>query len=1192
MKKYWIIGCLCFLWNFCCGEGVLYAQAGRITLEVKNTLLVDVFEQLQAQSGMNFIYNERIVSGVRPVSLNVRDVPVEQVLEEILKNTELRYDIHDKIIVIREKEKAEPQQTMREITGVVRDERQEVLPGVTVLLKGSAIGVATDQEGRFKMRVPEGEVTLVFSFVGMQTMEYKVLSTTPEIQVVLRLAAGELDEVVITGYAQTTKRKATGSVAVLRSDVFENRAQTNVDNLLQGQIAGVSVSATSGRPGESSRIRIRGTNTLSGDAEPLWVVDGVPLQRSVPNIKTEQIKAGDFDNIFVDGIAGINPNDIENVTILKDASATAIYGSRAAGGVIVVTTKRGVAGKMRINYSANVSVDMKPQRDANLMNSREKLDWEQELWEEFSAQQYAVGEWYPRVGIIGMLRSGRDDFAGMKAEEQEAYIRDLARNTTDWFDVLFDNSVSTNHHLSMAGGAEKVTYYVSFGYTKNNGLVKKTGYDRYNLNTNFVILPHERVNLQLGIDLVEQISRGPSLRVDPYTYAYFANPYEKPYNDDGSYRPDYTYYNLSEINDGTAVKLPANGFNILREINETSSKVDNTSAALRLNLDLKFSEKFKFSGLLSYGFVNNKTDNILGSNTYAAYADRFSFDKDKQDKLYGSITQTSANNANYNVRGQFVYSDDFWNGHSIVVLAGTELRGEKAKSIYEKRYGYDEVTGNSSMPVPSIPEHNTSIDYSVLQSYAQLMDELSGQTIEENRFASFYASLDYYLKQKYILSASFRTDGSNNFGSDEQFNPTWSVGGAWHIGEEGFMESLKPVLNRLTLRMAAGFTGNINKGYSPELIMEYSGSYRKVGSDFYRIASVLNAPNPKLRWEKTKDMKVSLDFGMFGERLTGLVEGYYRLSSDVVTSVRVLTTTGFSKQGYNTSEIRNSGIEATLNGKIIDRKDWKLNASVNVALNRNKLVKYNSPTGQIDGNTFEGYPLGAVFAGKAEGIDPETGLYKFKLRSDASVVTASDLNKPDNYRYYLGTTIAPVTGGFTVSVGYKGVKLSVGGSYSLNAKMIDKLNSPADYTDVRNPDSDIRRETIQTSRSDLYGNHLNVPRQVLSRWTPSRTTGAEWPRIIDYYGNRLGINDYSPTDVEITRGAYLENVSFLRVRNMTLSYTVPKHKIARIKLASLGFALTVNNLFTVTNYSGIDPETPGAVYPLSRSVTFGINLGF
>ena len=276
----------------------------KITLKVTNEKLVKVLEEIKKQSGYNFVYNEKFVKDLGGITVDVKEVSLDSVMKEVLKGTGLRYRIQDRIILLEKAPQVSNEKRFREIKGKVRDDRNESLPGVTVLIKGTSIGVSTDIDGNFSLNVPEGNDLLLISFVGMETLEVNLKGKTMPLDVVLKPKADELDEVVVTGYTQTTKRRSTGSVGIIKKEVFENRPVSSVDNLLQGQIAGVSVLATSGRPGASSKIRIRGTNTLTGNAEPLWVVDGVPLQKDIPDISAGQIKSGDFDNFFHDGAWG------------------------------------------------------------------------------------------------------------------------------------------------------------------------------------------------------------------------------------------------------------------------------------------------------------------------------------------------------------------------------------------------------------------------------------------------------------------------------------------------------------------------------------------------------------------------------------------------------------------------------------------------------------------------------------------------------------------------------------------------------------------------------------------------------------------------------------------------------------------------------------------------------------------------
>ena len=1075
------------------------------------------------------------------------------------------------------------------IKGQVVDESGIPLTGVSIRFKDTPqIGVITDADGNFSItKVREGK-TLLFSYVGMKVTEYVLKGPVPFLRIILEAITNELDQIVVTGYTQTTFKKMTGSVSVISANQLKDQPQPTIDALIQGKVAGVAVSALSGQPGSKQKIRIRGTNTITGDGEPLWVIDGVPLQGSEADMPSSaEIKSGQFDNLFMNGVAGINPNDIENITILKDASAAAIYGSRAAGGVVVVTTKKGKQGKPHILYAGNVSVTLSPQRDYSLMNASEKISYEQSLWDEFSAERMSAGdEGFPAVGIVGMVRSGRGRFAGWTSGQQDTYINKLRNNNTDWYDELFRNSISTMHNISISGGGDKYTYYTALAYTHNAGLLKKNDYDRYNLTANFSMNPSSKVKIDLGTSMSYQYSKSPALNnIDPFEYAYFANPYELPYNDDGSYRADETYYSLGIYNgDKSKTKvIPDCGFNILREMNETTSRNKNVQTMVRAGIDYTIIDGLRLVSLASYTYSTSRLKEIYGKNTKAAFDNRLSVDSNTS-KEYASILQRNVDTESYMARAHLAYEHSFGD-HTLSLIAGTEVRGSKSEGIFSKKYGYDPITENSITPLPDDP---TGVGYERLKAYLAALDASNGQTWNEQRYASFYASADYYFQNRYVLNTSFRTDGSSNFGSDRQFSPNWAAGAAWNVSEEKFMQTLKPVLNRLTLRVATGFTGNVNRSVSPKLVISYYDDYRNVGNNVYHIGRVVSPPNPNLRWEKTHDMKVALDFGLFDERLTGIVEGYYRKSKDVVTSVQVLSTTGFTQQRYNTADIANKGIEATLNGVPVKTRDFTLNLSANIAFNRNKVTKYK-PSYKSMGlsNLWEGYPVDAIYSGRCEGIDPETGLYMYQLRPDAEIHKATDLNKSDNYRYYLGTREAPVTGGFSISAEYKGIRLSVNGTYATGAKTFEYIKSPASASWAKGT----MTESTQVFQNDLFAQHLNVPKQAADRWTPTHTSGT-YPRIWNPLGDNYGFAYYNPTDPEITRGAFLTNLSYLRIKNIILGYSVPQKWLTKTPLSKVDVALSLNNFITLTDYKGMDPETPGATYPISRSVMFSVNVGF
>ena len=1049
-------------------------------------------------------------------------------------------------------------------------------------------GTVCDEDGSFRLEVPKGISKVEISALGMQSVVYDLEnSAVKDALIVLEYESTMLDQVVVTGYAQTTVKRITGSVGILNSDSFKDKPLASVSSLMQGEVAGVQVQAVSGQPGTQSRIRIRGTNNLSGSSNPLWVVDGVPLQNESPNLSSEEMAAGAFDNIFISGIGGINPNDIESITILKDAAAAAIYGSRAANGVIVVTTKRGSEGRLKLSYSNNFTWSFRPQRNLELMDSGEKIAWEQELWDEFAADRYAAAQSdntviYPVVGIVGQVRAGCGQFAGWDKARQDAYLQELASSTTDWYGELFRNAFSHNHHLSLSGGSDKAAYYISLGYNDDNGMLINNRYQRYNVNSSLTLTPARWIKLDIGNDFSRQSSKSPDSYVDAFKYAYFANPYEKVRNEDGSWAADNTYFSLGYYNGrGVEEVMPLDGFNILKELELNSTTTVNISNTLRAQADIRILEVLKFVGLLSWSYSDNSTDKIVDASTYTAFRDRLGYDDKSQTKLYGSITQNRGKRSSYVARGHFAWNQSFGR-HTLNVIAGAELRGSDSNTVYSKRYNYNPITGTSSMPSISGPT----------DEWVKEVERLSGEYFTRSRYASFYASADYFLGKTIVLNASVRTDGSSNFGSERQFNPTWSAGAAWHLGEEKWMQRQR-VLSHATLRAAYGFTGDVNTSAPHYLVMQYAlQEYRYVNGKSYMMGSIPTAPNPDLGWEKTRDAKLGIDLGFLKDRLCLQAETYYRLSTDVVTSSRVASTSGYTYVYYNSADLMNSGVEFTLNGKIVRSRDWNVGASLNFAYNYNKVLSYKPASSTITAKDryVEGYPVGAIISGRYEGIDPVSGLYNFRLRPDAEVLTPGDLNDPDNYRWYLGTTIAPFTGGFNVSASWKLLRLSVSGVYSFGNKVYEMIDSPASYLSARH--DGVSTESVQSQYSDLYSNHLNVRRDRTSRWTESNSSGTLYPRIYDCYGTRYNFAQTNPMDWNIVNAIYLKDVSYLRIKSIVLSCELPQTWLEKIRMEKICFNLSLNNMITISSYDGMDPEVPGATYPTTRSVSLGVSLGF
>lgn len=1090
---------------------------------------------------------------------------------------------------------AAQRETQVSLQGKVVDTNGDPVPGAVVSIAGKRNVTTTDVDGRFRLPIGSAQraIQVEVTYLGMAPQRLLLNAPFRNVVITLTEQVNELSEVVTTGYNRMLKRRTAGSFAEVGKEKIENQVPTSIDKILQGQVAGVNVSLPSGKPGSEAQVRIRGVNTVSGSAEPLWVVDGVPVQDNLPPLLgTGLMDADDFNDIFRNGIGDINPNDIESVTVLKDAVAAAIYGSRSAGGVIVITTKSGKAGKLRLNYSTNLTLGLKPQRRANLMSASEKIDWEQQLWDEFSAENYASGKgWYPVIGITGMVnadkigKGGRlwteTGFEPMTSEEKTAYLNELRNNGVNWYDEIFRHSFSQQHNFSLSGGTNRVNYYASLGYTNDQGLVKENSYQRYNFNMRIGAQLSSKLKVDFKSSVGYQVSHDYVASVDPFKYAYFANPYEKPYNADGTYRSDMTWFNIGAINAGDVnpPSLPAAGFNILRDMKEAPSRNSKLGVTLTGSFDYFITNNLKLSGLGSYTLSDTRSLDEMGKDTYAAFLSRLTWDVNVPSwDGYGVLRQSFNQGNSYMGRLTLNYTRDFARKHHLMLLGGSEIRAAKNERSAMQQYGYDPETKITGTPQPP-----STADMSVTD-WIKLIDRLSSSQWDENKYASFFATADYNFNDTYTLNAAVRTDGSNNFGSKEQFNPTWSVGAAWNADNERFWKPLRPYINRFTVRASYGYTGNVVQGLLKNLIIKTS-SKKWQG---HTTGTVNTAPNPHLRWERTRDKKIGVDMGFLRDRLTFQLEAYEKLSSDVITEVGMVSTTGFIRQSFNTSKIRNRGLEITLSGTPVKTNDLTVSASANLSWNRNELVEYVAPFFGTSSGKYAGYPLDAIFQSIPEGISPETGLYTFRLVPEAKIESDADLRKVANYIFYRGTANAPYSGGGNLSVRYKCFTFNVYAAYSIGRKVIDEISSPVNKSSVGYGGNN----SPQTDYADLYINHLNVTRDRIDRWTTTHTTGVLYPRIVDAFGPALNLEGRAPTGINVTNAIYLRSVSFLRIRNMSLAYNVDSKYISSLGLSKLGVSLSLQNFFTVTNYKGIDPEQPGATYPLTRSVTLGVQVGF
>lgn len=586
------------------------AQKQQVTLNLKNVSLYELFNQIKEQTGLRFLYNAEQLDGLANVSVQAQNEKVSDVLNKVFSGKALTYDCDGKVIIVKKQEILPQTIKAKIISGKVTDYRDNPLPGVTIQIKGTAVGTSTNSSGVYSLPIATSDAVLIFSFIGMKTQEIAVANKS-EINVKMTEESSNLDEVVVTGYQDIRRDRVTGSVTVITAKEIENNSFKSIDQILEGKVAGLYSYTTSGAPGTRANIRIRGDNSISGNKEPLWVVDGLPLQGGVASINV--VNAGNIQESILDhGIGNIAPTDIESITVLKDAAASAIYGARAANGVIVIKTKRGFEGKATFNYNGSFGMVEAPRIDLDFMNSSEKIDFEISLMKDFSRA------W--EGGLVGKIY----DYY-MQGRYTESQYREeldkLRKINTDWFDVIFRKAFSQSHFLSMRGGTEKTNYYASINYNGQSGILKSNSYDNLGASLEIRHKPAQNFEMNFKLNGNFRESKDHNSSIDPFKYAVFANPYEKPFNEDGSYAADFTYLgdNRSSIHYGNIYDQ----FNILRELNETQNKTIASDLSARLGMNYQVMEGLSvdLNGSLTYS--TNNTEAWAAPGTYTSYSNCF-----------------------------------------------------------------------------------------------------------------------------------------------------------------------------------------------------------------------------------------------------------------------------------------------------------------------------------------------------------------------------------------------------------------------------------------------------------------------------------------------------------------------------------------------------------------------------------------
>lgn len=1061
----------------------------------------------------------------------------------------------------------------RTVTGSVFDkaDNQPVI-GATIAVMSAqgtvAHGTTTDLDGKFKLEVPSGTQNLTCRFMGYTTTTIHLQTGKDNYTVYMENDSKQLNELVVTGYQAIDRRKLTSAVTTIKMSDEIIGGVNNIDQALAGQIAGLSSVTSSGSPGAPVKLRIRGTASLSGTQDPLWVLDGIPLEGTdIPSMEDLQ----DIDNIYQTSIAGINPQDIESITVLKDAAATAIYGARAANGVIVITTKKGKAGKPQINFSMKLTYNPKTDIDRlNLLNSDEKVDLELGLLQSDYTYRENKGDVARIIAGYGLTDAYKAGGWNALSPEAQADINALRAVNTDWNDILFRGVFNQEYNVSLSGGSEKATYYSALGYYVEQGNVESVKNDRFNLT----LKTDYRINskLKVGASVFANRRKQRSYLTynegftNPVYYSRIANPYMRPFDDEGN----YIYDTNVQHRQGDDI-VP--DFNIFEERANTSNENTLTSLMSIFDAEFKWNEHFKVTSQFGLQWDENMIEKYAGQDSYAMRREKEQHQYNGTTVLPegGSNKITENHSSQWTWKAMAEYQNRFKDIHELELMAGTEIRHNEDKSLYSAVYGYDARTLTSKPIIFPNEEKAESVP-------------LHTETYLENAFVSWFATGSYTLLHRYTLGGSIRFDGSDIFGVAKKYRylPLYSVSGLWRISDEPFMKNVT-VINHLGLRASYGLQGNIDKNTSPYLIGIYDQTTILPGNseDAIRPSS---APNPDLRWEKTQSANIGMDLSLWDNIISLSVDYYYRKGTDLIGLRMLPLETGYTSTTVNWAQMENEGVEVALTTRNIHTKDFTWFTNLNFGYNDNTVLRETVAENAIKPSR-EGYSVGAIFAYKTAGLDDEG--YPLFLTQDGRKVTATEFFKLNNagastlsaeeqrnLYSYIGSTEPKVSGGFMNTFKYKRVTLGINCIFNFGMYV----------------------QTTPTYDPTNYDRGLNSNRDILNRWTPDHTN-TTLPKLMTENDGRTGeYLRYKEQNLFRELDIWVKKQNYFRFESIRLGYELPEKWLKPVGIKSASVSLEGRNLWVIaSNYHNyLDPETMGNPYaaPIPKSFIFGLNVNF
>jgi TonB-linked SusC/RagA family outer membrane protein len=1103
-----------------------YSQITKLSVNMQNVPIKQVLEKIENQSDFRFFYSDSKIDVEKVIDIDLTNKSVEEILQHVFQGSEINYKIVDKHILLSSLTFENTQQQQKSISGKVTDPSGATIPGVSVVVKGTSIGTVTDANGRFSLsNIPE-RASLMISFVGMKTQEIAV-GKLSSIDITLSEESFGIQEVVAVGYGTVKKIDLTGAVATVNQEKIREMPSSAIDKKLIGQVAGVQIQQISGAPGAGTSVKIRGSGSLGAGNEPLYVVDGMPYSTS--------------SNATSNPLMFINPNDIESVTILKDASSTAIYGSRGANGVIMIATKKGQPERTTITLSAMGGVQAVPEQGRpNLMNQQEFTD----------------------------LQRNKIDVTVRRLENREATINDypdaykypaqMVGDGTDWYGLMLQPAIVQDYNVSLQKGSKESLLDFSAGYYNQEGVLKYTGLERYSSKIGFQSQIGKSVRISASLQptfIGLNRTNTNNTRDDILGNAIWANPVMTPYDANGNLIP-YIVTPQSKYHSSWSFVNP------LFALRETVQKEKNFQ-----NLGIAFVEWTIMPGLVAKSSINT----IWSTSSYTQYIPSTVGGSNRPPVAgTGASTTSRAQSFNWLNENTLNYNKKIGE-HNFNALVGFTAQKYHAENI---------SLGASPYPNDLIQTINA----------AQAITTW-GQSVSDWSMISYLGRLNYSFKDRYLLTATFRSDGSSRFGANNRFAFFPSFAGAWRVTEENFMKGVKSI-NNLKLRMSYGKSGNNNIGNYSHLASVSAGAY--IFGTNQVTASSVGISNPYLTWEESDQFDGGIDLDMFKSRLTIVVDAYTRKSKNMLLSDIIPAITGFNTQVVNKGSVQNKGLEITVGGTPIDRA-IKWDASFNIAFNRNKVLSLNDSNDRIlagnnDNNptniSVVGKPIGQFFGFIFQGLYTAEDIANPAIVKTAQVYEGNPKYKDVNgdgivsdlLDYdIIGNPYPDFTYGLTNNLSFKQFTLGIVINGQYGGSVMNGLRQTTD---------------------NLQG-FFNVTKDWVNRWRSTSSLGD---------GTHYGVPKLTPSWGHRVNTRWVEDATYLRISNISLGYNLPEKL-----MKSTGFVngcrlyASVQNLAMFTKYTGTNPEgqsnnsavnptlAPGfdmTSYPLARTVSFGLKLTF